>query len=92
MKLGKVAEELRCVTERLRSLAEELRDAAGKRGKADAFQKNSGESRGRADEKPEKGSTSPKNVLTLRGKAGGGRDYSPSSSLFLETMAVNSIK
>ena len=28
----------------------------------------------------------------FRRKAGGGRDYSPSSSLFLETMAVNSIK
>ena len=36
--------------------------------------------------------TSPKNVLPLRRKAGGGRDYSPSSSVFLETRAVNSIK
>jgi hypothetical protein len=89
--LGSVAEKLRYVLAELRCVAEELRNLAESRGKAGELQKNSGESRGKAGGKLEKGSAAEKNALTFRRNAGGGRDYSSSSSFFLETMAVNSI-
>jgi hypothetical protein len=77
-----VAEEPRRVAERPGTVTAERRNVAGERGKAGGLQKNSGESRGKTGDEPDRGSTLEKNLPALRRKAGGRRDYSPSSSFF----------
>jgi len=83
--LRDVQMELRNAPEEYGNVSKELGDATGQRGRAGGFQKNSGESRGkavelqntpatrrgRAGEEPDKGVNLEKNVLTLRRKVGG---------------------